>query len=116
LNKLTLGKLVGVYRASRAYDDLKTTLGLDLTFLDVNALGPLVDTRNRAVHEGRDPDPAEATYLVHQVELILRETGRLPSPPLPTGERGLGGEGLFPWCRATAQARGAASTGPYTSG
>jgi hypothetical protein len=81
LNKLTLGKLVGVYRASRAYEDLKTTLSLDLTFLDVNALAPLVEIRNRAVHEGHEPDPAEAAYVVHQVELILRETGRLPRPP-----------------------------------
>lgn len=83
LTKLTLGKLVGVYRASRAYEDLRTTLGLELTFLDVNALAPLVEIRNRATHEGHDPDPAEAAYVVHQVELILRETGRLPRTPDP---------------------------------
>ncbi|MFQ5343941.1 MAG: ATP-binding protein, partial [Anaerolineae bacterium] len=80
LNKLTLGKLVGLYRASRAYQDLEKTLGLSLTFLNINALGPLVDIRNRAVHEGHEPDPAEAAYIVNQVELILRETGRLPQP------------------------------------
>lgn len=78
LSRLTLGKLVGVYRASRAYQDLQKVLGLDLTFLNVSALGPLVDIRNSAVHEGREPDPAEAAYIVNQVELILRETGRLP--------------------------------------
>jgi hypothetical protein len=83
LAKLTLGKLVGVYRASRAQEDLLKTLGLNLTFFNVNALGPLVDIRNRAVHEGQEPDPAEAAYIVHQVELILRETGRLPSPAAP---------------------------------
>ncbi|MBN1956153.1 MAG: ATP-binding protein [Anaerolineae bacterium] len=93
LNKLTLGKLVGLYRASRAYQDLQDTLGLTLTFLNVNALGPLVDIRNAAVHKGRDPDPAEAAYIVNQVELILRETGRLPveaARPAAPGE-------LRPW-------------------
>jgi hypothetical protein len=87
LHKLTLGKLVGVYRASRAHQDLEQTLGLKLTYLNLNALGPLVDIRNRAVHEGHEPDPAEAAYIVNQVALILRETGRLPppaQPPIPT--------------------------------
>ena len=79
LSKLTLGKLVGVYRASKAQEDLKKTLGLTLTFLNVHALGPLVDIRNRAVHEGQEPDPAEAAYIVNQVELILRETVDLSS-------------------------------------
>jgi len=95
LHKLTLGKLVGVYKAGHAHEDLPKTLGLKLTFLNLNALDPLVDIRNRAVHQGRDPDPAEAAYVVTQVELILRETGRIsPSPP---GERGAGSEGLSPW-------------------
>ena len=96
LHKLTLGKLMGVYRASKAHEDLKRTLGLTLTFLDVNALGPLVDIRNAAVHKGEEPDPAEAAYVVNQVELILRETGRLPLPP-PERERDPEGEGLPPW-------------------
>jgi len=95
LNRLTLGKLVGVYRVSRAYEDLQKTLGLTLTFLNVNALDPLVDIRNRAAHEGQEPDPAEAAYIVNQVELILRETGRIP--PSPHKERGPGGEVLRPW-------------------
>jgi hypothetical protein len=99
LAKLTLGKLVNLYRASKAYEDLPKTLGLTPTFLNVNALGPLVDIRNRAVHEGRDPDPAEAAYVVNQVELILRETGRiLPSPSgRGAGGEGRGGEVLHPW-------------------
>jgi len=80
LHKLTLGKLVSAYRAGHAYQDLQKTLGLKLTFLSVSALDPLVDIRNRAVHEGHEPDPAEAAYVVNQVELILRETGRLPQP------------------------------------
>jgi hypothetical protein len=93
LNRLTLGKLVGVYRASRAYEDLQKTLGLTLIFLNVQALGPLVDIRNRAVHEGQEPDPAEAAYIVNQVELILRETGRLPAAaPAPVGP-----DELRPW-------------------
>jgi hypothetical protein len=93
LNRLTLGKLVGVYRASRAYEDLQETLGLTLTFLNVQALGPLVDIRNRAVHEGQEPDPAEAAYIVNQVELILRETGRLPAAaPAPVAP-----DELRPW-------------------
>jgi len=93
LNKLTLGKLVNVYRASKAYEDLQNTLGLTLTFLNVHALGPLVDIRNRAVHEGQEPDPAEAAYIVNQVELILRETGRLPAAaPAPAAP-----EELRPW-------------------
>jgi len=96
LHKLTLGKLVGVYRASRAYQDLEKTLGLSLTFLDVNALAPLVDIRNRAVHEGHEPDPAEAAYIVNQVALILRETGRLPTPPTVNHRGGPRGE-LHPW-------------------
>ena len=53
----------------------------------------LVDIRNRAVHKGREPDPAEATYIVNQVELILRETGRLPTVaprPITPGD-------LRPW-------------------
>ncbi len=86
LNKLTLGKLVGVFRASRAHEDLKKTLGLDLTYLNIEALGPLVDIRNEAVHKGQEPDAAEAAYIVTQVELILRETGRLPSVPKSTIE------------------------------
>lgn len=81
LQKLTLGKLVNLYKASKAYEDLQKTLGLALTFLNIHALHPLVDIRNRAVHEGHEPDPAEAAYIVNQVELILRETGRLPPPP-----------------------------------
>ncbi len=94
LNRLTLGKLAGVYRASRAAEDLQKTLGLKLTYLNVNAMEPLIQIRNQAVHEGLEPDPAEAAYIVNQVELILRETGRLPSP---ARERGVGGEGLTPW-------------------
>jgi hypothetical protein len=74
LNKLTLGELVGVYRASRAHEALKQTPGLDLTFLNVDALGLLMDIHNRAVHEGQEPDPTEAAYVANQVELILRET------------------------------------------
>ena len=106
LSRLTLGKLVGVYRASRAHEDLESVLGLKLTFLNVNALGPLVDIRNRAVHEGHEPDPAEAAYIVNQVELILRETGRLPDSPSPRKETTVpgaersgraGAEGLSPW-------------------
>jgi hypothetical protein len=81
LHKLTLGKLLGVYRVSKAHEDLHKTLGLELTYLNVGALGPLVEIRNRAVHEGYEPDGAEAAYVVHQVELILRETGRLPAAP-----------------------------------
>ncbi|MCL4302340.1 MAG: DUF499 domain-containing protein [Anaerolineae bacterium] len=86
LNKLTLGRLVNVYRASKAYEDLAKLLGKKLVFLNVSALEPLVDIRNRAVHEGQDPDPAEAAYIVNQVELILREVGRLPqaAPAAPT--------------------------------
>lgn len=65
LNKLTLGRLLNVYRASRAQDDLEKTLGLELTFFNVRALDPLVEIRNRAVHEGHEPDPAEAAYIVN---------------------------------------------------
>ncbi len=83
LHKLTLGKLVGLYRTSRAAEDLAKRLGRPLVYLNPNALNPLVDIRNKAVHEGQDPDPAEAAYVVTQVELILRETNRLPvtQPP-----------------------------------
>ena len=95
LNKLTLGKLVGVYRASRVQDDLQKTLGLSLTFLNVHSIAPLLDIRNRAVHHGQEPDPAEAAYIVNQVELILRETGRIP--PSPARDRKPGGEGTTPW-------------------
>ncbi len=96
LSRLTLGKLVGVYRLSRAHQDLEKTLGLSLTFLDVQALAPLVDIRNRAAHEGHEPDPAEAAYIVNQVALILRETGRLPtSPPVVNGGGPRGGP--HPW-------------------
>lgn len=80
LNKLTLGKLVGVYRASRAGEDLVKTLGYQLTYLNPNALAPLVDIRNKAVHAGAEPDPAQGRLHRHQVELILRETNRLPLP------------------------------------
>lgn len=83
LNKLTLGKLVGVYRASRAQQDLEKMVGSKLTYLNVDALGPLVSIRNVAVHEGKEPDAAEAAYVVNQVELILRETGRLPAVESP---------------------------------
>ncbi len=89
-NKLTLGKLVGVYRASRAHEDIQKTLGLTLTYLNVNALAPLVDIRNWAVHEGHEPDAAEAAHIVNQVELILRETGRLLASPPMGGDRGRG--------------------------
>lgn len=78
LQRLTLGRLVNVYRAGRLWQDLERTLNLSLTFLNVNALSPLVDIRNRAVHEGHEPEEAEAAYIVNQVALILRETGRLP--------------------------------------
>ncbi|MBU1750077.1 MAG: DUF499 domain-containing protein, partial [Chloroflexi bacterium] len=91
LHKLTLGKLVSVYRASRAYEDLEKMLGRPLTFLNVHALDPVVDVRNRTVHEGYEPDPAEAAYVVNQVELVLRETGRLPQSPAP------GPQSLTPW-------------------
>lgn len=83
LAKFTLGRLAGLYRSGKAYEDLAKTLGLNLTSLNVNALGPLVDIRNRAVHEGREPDPAEAAYVVNQVELILRETNRISPSPRP---------------------------------
>jgi hypothetical protein len=102
LGKLTLGKLVNVYKASRAYEDLEQTLGLRLTYLNVHALGPLVDIRNRAVHEGHEPDPAEAAYILNQVELILRETGRLPQatqPPAPSPQP------LTPWWHTIAPHR-----------
>ena len=91
LNKLTLGKLVGVYRASRAYEDLPQMLGRPPVYLNVDALDPLVDIRNRAVHQGHEPDPAEAAYVVNQVELILREAGTI-SPSPAAQERGSGGE------------------------
>ncbi len=94
LNKFTLSKLVGVYRASRISGDLERLLGQKLVFLDVSALNPLVDIRNKAIHEGRDPDPAEAAYIVNQVELILKETGRIA--PSPVQERGPGAE-AGPW-------------------
>ncbi len=100
LDKLTLGKLLALYRAAQVQSDLKKTLGLELTFLDGEALQPLADIRNRAVHGGDEPAPAEATYVVNQVELILRETGRLsPSLGVPSEriERGPGGEVLHPW-------------------
>jgi hypothetical protein len=42
-----------------------------LTFFNIHTLHPLVDIRNQAVHEGRDPDPAEEAYIVNQAELIL---------------------------------------------
>lgn len=93
LNKLTLGKLVGVYRASRAYEDLPQVLGRPLVYLNVAALDPLVEIRNRAVHQGHDPDPAEAAYVVNQVELILREAGKIPPAPAAQ-ERG---QGEVPW-------------------
>lgn len=96
LNKFTLGKLVGLFRASRAYEDLQKTLGLNLIFLNVNALGPLVDIRNRAVHEGHEPNPAEAAYIVNQVELILQETNRVTPPSRPEAKR-REEEGLPPW-------------------
>ncbi len=35
LSRLTLGRLLNVYRASRAQDDLEKTLGLELTFFNV---------------------------------------------------------------------------------
>jgi hypothetical protein len=79
LNRLTLGKLVGLYRASRAAEDLAKSLGRPLVYLNPNALNPLVDIRNKATHAGQEPDPAEAAYIVTQVELILRETNRLPA-------------------------------------
>ena len=42
-----------------------------------------MDIRNKAIHEGKDPDTAEAAYVVTQVKLILRETNRFPviQPP-----------------------------------
>jgi len=89
LHKLTLGKLVSVYRASRSYEDLAKLLGRPLTFLNVHALDPVVDVRNRTVHEGYEPDLAEAAYVVNQVELILRETGRIS--PSPSWGEGVGG-------------------------
>ncbi|MCB0169348.1 MAG: ATP-binding protein [Anaerolineae bacterium] len=93
-SKFTLGKLVGLYRASRAHEDLEKTLGLSLTFLNTNALGPLVNIRNQAVHAAREPDPAEAAFIVNQVELILRETNRLPkASPTPAAEP----QTLPPW-------------------
>jgi hypothetical protein len=96
LNKLTLGKLVGVYRASRAYEDLPQVLGRPPVYLNVAALDPLVEIRNRAVHQGHEPDPAEAAYVVNQVELILREAGKISPSPVAQ-ERGPGGE--VPWWR-----------------
>jgi hypothetical protein len=96
LGKLTLGKLVGLYRAAHVQEDLRKMLGRELLYLDVEALGPLVEIRNRAVHDGREPDEIEAEHIVHYVELILREAGRISPSPLP-GERGPGGEGLSPW-------------------
>jgi len=95
LHKLTLGKLVGVYRASHAQGDLQKMLGAKLTYLNVDALGPLVSVRNAAVHSGKEPDPAEAAYVVNQVELILRETCRLPASA-PSRTKGIEG-GLLPW-------------------
>lgn len=96
LNKLTLGRLVNVYRASKAYEDLAKILGKKLVFLNVSALDPLVDIRNRAVHEGQEPDPAEAAYIVNQVELILREVGRLPQAT-PASLTPPGSQLLSPW-------------------
>ncbi|MFW6097672.1 MAG: ATP-binding protein [Chloroflexota bacterium] len=93
LHKLTLGKLLGVYRMARLWQDLEETLGLSLTYLNINALSPLVESRNRAVHDGHEPDEAEATYIVNQVALILRETGRVPrAQPVTSGD----GE-VSPW-------------------
>lgn len=94
LNRLTLGKLVGIYRASQAYEDLKKLLGRPLVFLNVAALDPIVDIRNRAVHEGHEPYAAEAAYVVNQVELILREAGKLPAVS-PVQERR--SEAETPW-------------------
>lgn len=94
LNKLTLGKLISVYRASRAYEDLPQVLGRPLVYLNVAALEPLVEIRNRATHQGHEPDPAEAAYVVNQVELILREAGRIP-PSAPRQDEGPGGG--IPW-------------------
>lgn len=96
LSKITLGRLAGLYRSGKAHEDLAKILGLNLTFLNVNALGPLVDIRTRAVHEGREPDPAEAAYVVNQIELILRETNRI-SPSPQDGARGPRGKGLPLW-------------------
>jgi hypothetical protein len=119
LNRLTLGRLLNVYRAGRAHQDLERTLGLSLTYLNVNALGPLVDIRNRAVHEGHEPDPAEAAYIVNQVALILRETGRLPaSPPVRDGGGPRGGSppgGTPPSPTATSARAGSISKSlPWT--
>lgn len=96
LHKLTLGKLVAAYKASHAEPKLGKTLGLELelAFFNVQALDPLVDIRNRAVHEGHDPDAAEAAYVVNQLELILRETGRLP--PIAQSQRP-DPQSLTPW-------------------
>ncbi len=108
LNKLTLGKLVGVYRASRAYEDLPQVLGRPPVYLNVAALDPLVEIRNRAVHQGHEPDPAEAAYVVNQVELILREAGKIP-PLLPhrRGGQGVRSPGGTSPCPIATSARGA---------
>lgn len=78
LPKQTLGNLVRIHRAGKTLDDLSAIVGHNLTYLNFYNLEPLVEVRNKSVHEGYDPDPAEAAYIVNQVELILRETGRLP--------------------------------------
>ncbi len=94
LNQLTLGRLLGIYRVSGATKDLEKLLGHSLTYFNIHTLDNFVATRNQVIHEGQEPDEAEAAYLVNQVALILRETHRLPpvSPPMG-GTKG----GLSPW-------------------
>ena len=80
LNQLTLGRLLGIYRVSGATKDLEKLLGHTLTYFNIHTLDNFVTARNQVIHEGHEPDEAEATYLVNQVTLILRETDRLPIP------------------------------------
>lgn len=94
---MTLGKLVALYRVTRAYDDVGTALGHKLQYFNVSALEPLVDIRNRVTHEGHKPDPAETAWIVCQVELILRETGRLPAAAADEAATGA----LPPWWQVT---------------
>ena len=91
LHQLTLGQKMGAFRVSDAHKDLEKLLDTSLTYFSTQNLEPLRQLRNRVVHQGYHPDKAEAAYVVNQVAVILRETGRLPAEAAPAQDA------LAPW-------------------
>jgi hypothetical protein len=91
LHQLTLGQKMGAFRVSDAHKDLEKLLDTPLTYFSTQNLEPLRQLRNRVVHQGYQPDRAEAAYVVNQVAVILRETGRLPEEAGPVRDV------LAPW-------------------